>query len=101
MKELYPKVIRFLSTELNKTVLKQYLDSCSKNALHNSEDSCDALLNSLNSHLKDVLMKMLVEAEDIPIFTDEAMSAAQKEMTAYSQVLLMKKAQRWLLSFCH
>ena len=42
-----------------------------------------------------------MEAEDILIFTDEAMSAAQKEMTAYSQVILMKKAQRWLLSFCH
>lgn len=46
-------------------------------------------------------MKTLVEAEDIPIFTDEATSATQKEMTAYSQVILTKKAQRWLLSFCH
>lgn len=37
-------------------------------------------MSSLNSHLKEVLIKMLVEAEDIPIFADEATSAAQKEM---------------------
>ena len=56
------------------------LNSCSKKASYNSEDSCDAILSSLNSHLKEVLIKMLVEAEDIPIFADEATSAAQKEM---------------------
>ena len=80
VKELYPKMINFLSNELNEPIIKQYLDTCPKNAAYDSSDSCDGLLSSLNMHLKEKTVKTLVEAVDITIFADEATSAARKEM---------------------
>ena len=58
----------------------QYLEKCPKNAAYDSSDSYDALLNSLNLHLKEKSIRTLMEANDIVIFVDEATSLARKEM---------------------
>ena len=44
VKELYPKMIRFLSGEINEPVITQYLETCPRNAAHNSSDSCDSIM---------------------------------------------------------
>ena len=33
VKELYPKMVKFLSDEINEPVIKQYLEMCSQNAV--------------------------------------------------------------------
>ena len=44
VKELYPKMIRFLSGEINEPIITQYLETCPRNAAHNSSDSCDYVM---------------------------------------------------------
>ena len=60
--------------------MKQYSEKCPKNAAYDSSDSRNALLNSLNLHLKEKSLRTFVEADDIAIFADEATSLARKEM---------------------
>ena len=80
VEELYPKMIKFLSDEINEPIVKQYLETCPKNAAYDSSDSCDSILVALNSHLKEKSIKTLINAVDLAIFADEAASAARKEM---------------------
>ena len=79
VKELYPKMIKFLSDEINEPIIKQYLETCLKNAAYDSADSCDS--HSLNSHLKEKSISPTVNAVDLVIFAEKATSAARKEMT--------------------
>ena len=80
VKELYPKMIKFLSDEINEPIVKQYLETCPKNAGYDASDSCDSILVALNSHLKEKLINTLINAVDLAIFADEATSAGRKEM---------------------
>ena len=80
VKEMYPKMIWFLSDKTEETVLRQYLESSAKNATYESSDSCDSFLVSLNSYLKNTTCQHIVSASDIVLFADEATSAARKEM---------------------
>ena len=80
VKELYSKMIKFLSDETNEPIVKQYLETCPKNTAYDSSDSCDSILVALNSHLKEKLINTLINAVDLAIFADEATSAARKEM---------------------
>ena len=79
VKEMYPKMIQFLSDEMEEPLLRQYLESSSKNATYASSDSCDSFLVSLNSFLKNTTCQRIVSANDIVLFADEATSAARKE----------------------
>ena len=56
------------------------MEKCPKNAAYDSSDSYDALLNSLNLHLKEKSIRTLMEADDIAILANEATSLARKEM---------------------
>ena len=49
VKELYPKMVEFLSGEMEESVIKQYLDSAAKNATY----SCDSFLKAMNSYFSD------------------------------------------------
>ena len=80
VKEMYPKMIWFLSDKTEETVLRQYLESSAKNATCESSDSCDSFLVSLNSYLKNTTCQCIVSADDILLFANEATSAARKEM---------------------
>ena len=65
-------MIKFLSDEIKEPIVKQYLETCPKNAAYDSSDSCDSILVARNSHLKEKLINTLIN--------DEARSAARKEM---------------------
>ena len=80
VKELYPKMIFFLSNEMEEPVISQYLNTAARNATYDSSDSCDSLLVSLDTYLKSSTTKNIVCASDIVLFADEATSAARKEM---------------------
>ena len=73
-------MIKFLSDEIKEPIVKQYLETCPKNAAYGSSGSCDSILVALNSHLKEKLINTLINAVDLAIFADEARSAARKEM---------------------
>ena len=66
-------MIKILSDEINELVVKQYLETCPKNA-------CDSIIVSLNSHLKEKPIPTIFNAVDLVIFAVEATSAARKEM---------------------
>ena len=38
---------------MNESIVKQYLETCPKNATYDSTDSCDSILVALNSQLKE------------------------------------------------
>ena len=80
VKELYPKMIKFLSGEINEPVIKQYLEVFPKNASYDSTDSCDSVIVSLNFHLIEKSISAIVNAFDLVTFADETISAARKEM---------------------
>ena len=52
-------MIKFLSDEINKPIVKQYLETCPKNAAFDSSDSCDSILVALNFHTKEKLITLL------------------------------------------
>ena len=70
VKELYPKMIRFLSDEINEPVITQYLETCPRNAAHNSSDSCDSIMGSLNSRHKEKSISIIANAVDLVIFAE-------------------------------
>ena len=78
---MYPKMIRFLSNEMEEPVIRQYLEPSAKNATYGSSDSCDSFLVSLNPYLRNVTFQHNVSANDIALFADEVASAARKEKT--------------------
>ena len=45
-------MIRLLSDDINKPIIKQYLDMYMKSAAYNLSNSCDSKIVSRNSHLK-------------------------------------------------
>ena len=78
--ELYPKMIKLLSDEINEPIVKRYLETYPKNAAYDSSDSCDSILVALNSHLKEKLINTLINAVDLATFPDEATPAARNGM---------------------
>ena len=64
VKELYQKMIKFLSDEIIKPTVKQYHETCPENAAYDPSDSCDSILVTLNSHLKEKLINTLINAVD-------------------------------------
>ena len=80
VKELYPKLVGFLADDIEEPVVKQYLDTCKKNATYQSSNSCDSFLLSLNTYFKELVNERACHAQDIVLFADEATSAARKEM---------------------
>ena len=57
-------MIKSLSHEINEPIIKQYLETCPKNAAYDSTDSCDSIIVSLNSHLKGKSMLAFLNAAD-------------------------------------
>ena len=90
VKELYPKMIKFLSDEINEPVVKQYHETYPKNTAYDSSNLCDSIIVSLKSDLKEKPILTIVNTFDLIIFSDEATSTARKEMmglfiTAYEE----------------
>ena len=52
---MYPKMIWFLSDQIEEPILRQYLQSSAKSTTYESSDSCDSFLGSQNSYLKNNL----------------------------------------------
>ena len=50
VKCFYPKFVEFLSSELQEHIIKQYLDTCAKNATHTLHKTCDSLIHSLDTY---------------------------------------------------
>ena len=61
---------------MEEPVLRQYLESSTKNATYESSDNCDSFLVFLNSYLKNTACHRIVSANDIVLFADEATFAA-------------------------
>ena len=62
----------------NEPVIKQYFETCPKNAVNASSDSCDFIIVSLSSHLKEKPISSINIAVGSVIFVDKATSAARK-----------------------
>ena len=80
VKKLYRTLVTFLADDMEEPVVKQYLDTCKKNANYQSSDSWDSFLLLLNSYFKELVNERACHVQDIVLFADEATSAARKEM---------------------
>ena len=76
VKSLYPKMIDFLSEELEEPIIKQYLDYCPKNATYTLHETCDSLLSSSDSFLWEQTCNKINRSADIVLFADQASNAA-------------------------
>ena len=92
-------MIRFLSHKMEEPVLRQHLEFLTKNATYESSDSWDSFLVSLNSYLKNTTCQHIVSANDIVLFTDEATSAAQKEMMGVFVAYFNEVSKSFALDF--
>ena len=99
VKELYPKMIKFMADEIEEPVTKQYLTSAAQNATYDSSDSCDSLLVSLDTYLKKTTLKRVVAAADIVLFADEATSVARKEMMGVFLSYFDEESKKFTLDF--
>ena len=91
VKELYPKMVAFLSNELEEPVIKQYLESAAKNATYDGKNSCDSFLKAINSYLLNQVDEELQAADDIVVFADESKSNNRKEMMGVSVAYFREK----------
>ena len=80
VKQLYPKMIDFLSTELEEPILKQYFENCPKNATYTSHETCDGLIHSLDTFFWKQTEEQMQRAADLVLFADESSDAARSEM---------------------
>ena len=99
VKELYPKLIKFLAEEIEEPIIKQYLESAPMNATYDSSDSCDGFLLSLNQFLQNLSDKELQLAVDIVVFADEATSVARKEMIGLFASYVHEETKSFKLEF--
>ena len=61
-----------------------------KKIAHDSSDSCDSIIVSFSSYLKEKSILSIVDAIDLVIFSDETTSAAGEEMVGISLSFLDK-----------
>ena len=80
VKALYPKLIDFLANEIQEPIIKQYLECCPKNATYKSHETCDSLLDSLDTYFRQSTEKRIRRATDLVLFADESSNAARSEM---------------------
>ena len=80
VKEINPKLIIFLAEEIEELIMKQYLDTCPKNATYDSHEACDSFIESINQYLEKKTQEGIMNTSDIIVFADESMNAARKEM---------------------
>ena len=80
VKHLYLKFVEFLSSELQEPIIKQYLDTCAKNAIYISHETCDSLIHSFNNYFLTKSNERIKKCDDIVIYADKSTSAARKEM---------------------
>ena len=73
-------LLNFIAFELEEPVTKQYLENCAKNETYDCHETCDSLTDSIHEYLKKETDEKLCNVADIVIYSDEATSAAQKEM---------------------
>ena len=73
-------LLNFIAFELEEPVTKQYLENCAKNETYHCHETCDSLTDSIHGYLKKETDEKLCNVADIVIYSDEATSAAQKEM---------------------
>ena len=80
VKSLYPKMINFLSYELEEPIIKQYPDNCPSNALNTSHEICDYFINCIDKYLWEQTKERLKCLADVVLFADKASDAGRKEM---------------------
>ena len=80
VKSLYPKFVDLLANELQEPIIKQYLDTCRKNATYSSHETCDSLIQDIQKYYLEKAKERIKQSTDIVIFADESTSAARKEM---------------------
>ena len=80
VKRLYPKFVEFLSSELQEPIIKQYLDTCAKNATYISRETCDSVIHSLDNYFLIKSNECIKKCNDIVIYADKSTSVARKEM---------------------
>lgn len=73
-------MIRLLSDDINKPIIKQYLDMYMKSAAYNLSNSCDSKIVSRNSHLKERSISSVLNAVNLVIFAAKTTSGARKEI---------------------
>lgn len=73
-------MIRLLSDDINKPIIKQYLDMYMKSAAYNLSNSCDSKIVSHNSHLKERSISSVLNAVNLVIFAAKTTSGARKEI---------------------
>ena len=73
VKFLYPKFTDFLANELEEPIMKQYLETCPKNATYTSHDS---LISALNEYFRKDTEERLKRVTDLVLFADESISSA-------------------------
>ena len=73
-------MIRLLFDDINKPIIKQYLDMYMKSAAYNLSNSCDSKIVSRNSHLREKSISGVLNAVNLVIFAAKTMSGARKEI---------------------
>ena len=69
-----------LSYEVEKPIIKQYLDTCPSNASYTTHETCDSFVSCIDKNLWEQTKERLKLSADIVLLANEASNAAGKEM---------------------
>lgn len=82
IKQLYSKLVHFLSDEIQEPITSQYLQTCPLNASYTSHVTADGLLKAANAMTEEEMLSRARRATDYTILADEATSDASHEIFA-------------------
>ena len=99
LKRLYPKFVEFLSSELQEPIIKQYLDTCAKNATYISHETCDSLIHSLDNYFLTKPSEHIKKCDDIVIYAEESTPAARKEMVGIFLAIFDKMDKKFKIEY--
>ena len=99
LKRLYPKFVEFLSSELQEPIIKQYLDTCAKNATYISHETCDSLIHSLDNYFLTKSSEHIKKCDDIVIYAEESTPAARKEMVGIFLAIFDKMDKKFKIEY--
>ena len=99
VKRLYPKLVEFLSSELQERIIKQYLDICAKNATYISHETCDSLIHLPENYFLTKSNERIKKYDDIVLYADESMTAARKEMLGIFLAIFDKTEKKFKIEY--
>lgn len=95
----YGDTITFIAHKLEEPIMKQYVETCPKNATYISSTAAESMVDTLDFYFKSKSLGEINESNFITFQTDEAENSSHKDCFAMFVIYYCNKAQKVVTSF--